>query len=484
MDATGYGFLLLVISIVVFIKFYLLGGGGAGGGKQHKREADLSEFDYKGKGKDDTAEVVGNKRKEPSSLRLRPFHKEEATPVAAAAVPKAKPQQEEKKVEEKKQEEKVVAVEEKKVEEVKKVVEEEVPKQEQEPEKTKEEEPAAAITKEDESAEEKVDAEKEDEAEEGDANAEDEDEDEEDEDDDDEDDDEEEEKDLHEVVNSASVPSSSTVVASVSLQGKRPKNEDRAVIQASTESHPEVSIFGIFDGHDGNKASEYCSKYMVKNITAQKTFPKSMAKAITQGFLKTDKKFLDKVESGGSTAIVAVLERQKNKKATLFVANAGDSRCVASVAGSAVPLSVDHKPDIPAEQERVNATTHEVQQSVEIVQGKRLKISRIDGTLAVSRAIGDGDFKDDPNKPQALQAVSPVPEIQTVEITPEHEFAVLACDGLWDVLSNQEVIDFVKSKISTVTVPDDLVTITKALVSHAVYEKQSTDNVTALIIKF
>lgn len=80
---------------------------------------------------------------------------------------------------------------------------------------------------------------------------------------------------------------------------------------------------------------------MAKNIRTQKNFPASIPKALIQGFCKTDKKFLDKVESGGSTAIVAVLKQDKD--AVLYVANAGDSRCIASVAGNAVPLSVDHK---------------------------------------------------------------------------------------------------------------------------------------------
>lgn len=69
--------------------------------------------------------------------------------------------------------------------------------------------------------------------------------------------------------------------------------------------------------------------------------------AIRRGFKKTDKKFLDKVDQGGSTAIVAVIKQQDGKKATLYIANVGDSRCVASVKGKAVPLSTDHKVHSP-----------------------------------------------------------------------------------------------------------------------------------------
>eukprot|EP00026_Physarum_polycephalum_P000597 Phypoly_transcript_00598.p1 GENE.Phypoly_transcript_00598~~Phypoly_transcript_00598.p1 ORF type:complete len:432 (-),score=105.57 Phypoly_transcript_00598:1020-2315(-) len=256
--------------------------------------------------------------------------------------------------------------------------------------------------------------------------------------DEDEDEDDEEEgkgKDLHEVVEHTSFGSMN--IACVSFQGKRPKNEDRKIIQTVSG----VLFCGIFDGHDGSKASEYCAKYLVKNITSQKVFSKSLPTALELGFNKTDKKFLDKMESSGSTAILAVVDTTKKQtsKNTLYIANVGDSRCVACVDGKAIALSTDHKPNLPEETARISKTMHDVQVTTEIVMGQRVKIARIDGMLAVSRAMGDMDFKDDPTKPISEQAVSSVPEITTIELTEQHEFVVLACDGLWDVLTNQEV---------------------------------------------
>jgi len=80
----------------------------------------------------------------------------------------------------------------------------------------------------------------------------------------------------------------------------------------------------------------------VKNITSQKDFITAVPQSILTGFSKTDKRFLDKLESGGSTAILAVLDTNNQKK-NLHIANVGDSRCVASVKGKAVALSIDHK---------------------------------------------------------------------------------------------------------------------------------------------
>jgi len=298
-------------------------------------------------------------------------------------------------------------------------------------------------------------------------------------DEDEDEDDEDEEKDLREVVFSEEV-TDRVIVACVSLQGKRPENEDRFAVQSNVNG---TSIFGVFDGHDGPKASEYCAKFLIKNITKQKSFPKALPKALERGFLHTDKKFLDKIESGGTTAIVAALEHKGGKNSVLHVANVGDSRCVASVGGKAVALSVDHKPNLPAEQARISKTSsHEVEEVVEIVQGKRVKVARVDGTLAVSRAIGDGDFKDDRDKPLEEQAVSSLPELQTVELTPEHEFVVLACDGLWDVFSNEEAVEFIGNKITSGTTQEDLVSVAKSLALQAI-QKNSTDNVTVLIVK-
>lgn len=83
----------------------------------------------------------------------------------------------------------------------------------------------------------------------------------------------------------------------------------------------------------------------MKNITKQRDFATKLPKAILSGFRKTDKCFLDKMESGGSTAIVAMIDTNNSNghNQQLYIANVGDSRAVACVDGKAVPLSTDHK---------------------------------------------------------------------------------------------------------------------------------------------
>jgi len=258
----------------------------------------------------------------------------------------------------------------------------------------------------------------------------------------------------------------------------RPRNEDRFVID--TESFAHASVFAVFDGHDGPAASEFCAKHLVKAIKSSKYYPKNMKYTLTDTYLRMDHKFLNKGADGGSTAVVAFLDKNK----TLYVANAGDSRCVAGVAGKAVALSVDHKPDLPNEKERIEAANHEVQQKVEIVQGKRTKVARVDGKLAVSRAIGDSDFKDDPSASASKQAVTAMPEVQSMKISSDLSFVVLACDGLYDVMTDQDIVDFVQPRLGSVITPDQLIAVAKELVNHAITDLGSTDNVTALLLKF
>lgn len=114
----------------------------------------------------------------------------------------------------------------------------------------------------------------------------------------------------------------------------------------------------------------------------------------------------------------------------LYVANAGDSRCVVSERGKAIELSTDHKPDVRSEHQRISAAGHSVEEG------------RVDGTIAISRAIGDWDYKDISLNPK-LMAVSSYPDVKVHPISMDTEFFICACDGIWDCYSSQKAVDFV-----------------------------------------
>ena len=131
------------------------------------------------------------------------------------------------------------------------------------------------------------------------------------------------------------------------------------------------------------------------------------------------------VESG-CTAIIAVFVGTK-----LFVANVGDSRAIMSKSGFAKPLSKDHKP--------LNA---EEKQRIETAGGFVTPLGRVNNYLNLSRAVGDLKYKKDFLLPPEQQIITAEPDISITDLSKDVQFVVIACDGIWDVKSNQEVVDF------------------------------------------
>eukprot|EP00938_MAST-03A_sp_MAST-3A-sp1_P001015 g1015.t1 len=161
----------------------------------------------------------------------------------------------------------------------------------------------------------------------------------------------------------------------------------------------------------------------------------------------------------------------------IYVANAGDSRVVLCRGGKPIALSRDHKPKCPDEIARI------------VEAGGFVSLGRTNGQLAVSRALGDCNFKgfDDenasPRHERELPTVSSEPEIFEIQICSEDEFLVIACDGLWDVMNNEEVVQFVRaSKSDSMGMPTDLSRVASDLADHAIEDLNSKDNVSCIIV--
>ncbi|KAF5897374.1 protein phosphatase 1G, partial [Clarias magur] len=133
----------------------------------------------------------------------------------------------------------------------------------------------------------------------------------------------------------------------------------------------------------------------------------------------------------GTTAVVALIRGKQ-----LIVANAGDSRCVISERGKAVDMSYDHKPEDEVELARIKNAG-----------GKVTTEGRVNGGLNLSRAIGDHFYKRNKNLPPEEQMISALPDVKVLTLNEEHEFMVVACDGIWNVMSSQEVVDFVSERL-------------------------------------
>jgi len=118
----------------------------------------------------------------------------------------------------------------------------------------------------------------------------------------------------------------------------------------------------------------------------------------------------------------------------IICANAGDSRSVLAQKGKAVELSHDHKPDNPLEKDRI------MKAGGEIIEG------RINGNINLSRAIGDLDYKQNANLKPDLQLIISKPDIiEMLYSREDKDFIVMGCDGIWEIKTNQEIVDFVIS---------------------------------------
>eukprot|EP00511_Aplanochytrium_stocchinoi_P006545 CAMPEP_0204829486 /NCGR_PEP_ID=MMETSP1346-20131115/7682_1 /ASSEMBLY_ACC=CAM_ASM_000771 /TAXON_ID=215587 /ORGANISM="Aplanochytrium stocchinoi, Strain GSBS06" /LENGTH=432 /DNA_ID=CAMNT_0051959321 /DNA_START=244 /DNA_END=1542 /DNA_ORIENTATION=+ len=133
----------------------------------------------------------------------------------------------------------------------------------------------------------------------------------------------------------------------------------------------------------------------------------------------------------GCTAIAALLLEKY-----LYVANAGDSRGVLCCDGKAVPLSEDHKPNDQQELNRIEAAGGHVTE-----QG------RVNGNLNLSRSIGDLKYKVNDELDRAQQIITAQPDVRVFPIGPKDYFFILACDGVWDILSNEEIVELVKAQV-------------------------------------
>lgn len=172
--------------------------------------------------------------------------------------------------------------------------------------------------------------------------------------------------------------------------------------------------------------------------------------------------------NAGCTSVVAVVRGR-----TLYVANAGDSRCVLCRSGQAVDMSVDHKPTQEEERNRI------------LKAGGFISDGRVNGCLALSRAIGDLEFKRSYELAPEEQVVTAYPEVRKLELSREDDFLILACDGIWDVLSSQACVDFVKQKLAA-GVP--LKAVCEALCDRCMAQDTrgsgiGCDNMTVVIVK-
>mmetsp|Transcript_23741 Transcript_23741/g.33199 ORF Transcript_23741/g.33199 Transcript_23741/m.33199 type:complete len:388 (-) Transcript_23741:491-1654(-) len=262
------------------------------------------------------------------------------------------------------------------------------------------------------------------------------------------------------------------MVGSADMQGFRVEMEDAltAKLQLS-EKHPKRAFFGVYDGHGGARCSKYLETAMVNAIggLSDPTDTEELKKVC----LAVDAEFLKREEEreDGSTAVFCVVTPQEGKKLyNITTANIGDSRAILIHAdGKIEPLTEDHKPNNPEEMERITRA------------GGSVSSCRVDGQLALSRAIGDWNYKDNGDLQATEQKVIPVPDI-TRTVAKQGDTLLICCDGLFEQMSNEEVGGFVYKKLEETKYADPA-TVLRDLLEESL-EKGSKDNMSALAVCF
>ncbi|KAL8550579.1 hypothetical protein ACS0TY_009127 [Phlomoides rotata] len=212
-----------------------------------------------------------------------------------------------------------------------------------------------------------------------------------------------------------------------SLKGKKKFMEDAYKIFSSSNGNKK--FFGVYDGHGGSKAAEFVAENLhLKIIEMLEGTSENHVKeeACKEGFLKTDEEFLKQGLDSGACCVTALIEGRE-----MVVSNLGDCRAVVCRDGSAEALTTDHRPAREDERRRIENKGGYVE--------NHRGTWRVHGTLAVSRSIGDAHLK---------EWVMAEPDTKVVHLTPDMQYLVLASDGLWDEVSNQEAVDIVMQACS------------------------------------
>lgn len=275
-------------------------------------------------------------------------------------------------------------------------------------------------------------------------------------------------------------------VGASGMQGWRPEMED-SHIACTMPSLPNHLFLAVFDGHGGARAAIYAGDHLVsvientekwkRYVNSSEKDPELLAAALQDSFIEIDVQLrvhqanyvptsdsrAELTDTSGCTATTCMVTPD------YFVcANAGDSRTVLGTNGTTVPLSEDHKPSDPIEEQRI------------VDAGGVVQWKRVDGNLAVSRGLGDFEYKNRDDLGVHEQKVTCIPDIKILSRTPQDEVLVLACDGLWDVFSSEDAIAAIREIFASGE--SDIALTTEEMLDLSL-NVGSKDNISAVLLR-
>ncbi|XP_019258350.1 PREDICTED: probable protein phosphatase 2C 28 isoform X1 [Nicotiana attenuata] len=234
--------------------------------------------------------------------------------------------------------------------------------------------------------------------------------------------------------------------------------EDYLVVENRKMDGHNLGLYAIFDGHSGREVAEYLQSHLFDNILSEPDFWKNPVTAFKKAYRDTDSDILENVVGarGGSTAVTAILIDQK----LLVMANVGDSRAILIQRGKVKQITVDHEPEKKEERDLVESKGG-------FVIKRPGNVPRVDGQLAMTRAFGDAKVKDH---------ITVEPNVTIEKIDKDTDSIILASDGLWKVMSNEEVAECIRGIEHCNKAAEEL--ITESLM------RGSPDDISCVVVMF
>jgi serine/threonine protein phosphatase PrpC len=246
------------------------------------------------------------------------------------------------------------------------------------------------------------------------------------------------------------------------------------------------AVFAVFDGHGGHEVAQYVEKQFVPSLERNPSFRRNdLERALSENFIAMDqliltpagqaeiRRLMNSDTPGGESMAGCTANVVLVKDGNLVVANAGDSRAVLGRGGQAVELSLDHKPDLPIEKARIERA------------GGYVEDGRVMGNINLSRSLGDFEYKNS-SKPPAEHMITAVPDTRSVRLTANDDFMILACDGIWDMLTSEQAVAFVYERLGRMP----LTQIVEEMIDRCLAPEVSSfgglgcDNTTVVIVTF
>ena len=269
-------------------------------------------------------------------------------------------------------------------------------------------------------------------------------------------------------------------------------------IALTIDDLPDHILLAVLDGHAGQGAAQYISRHLLEFIRQTEQFQQYrsldtsartldgavdvLSAALVQAYVDIDAAYREfsQRDNSGCTAVCALITPSH-----ILCANVGDSRCVVGTSdGKVIAMSEDHKPTLKDENARITNA------------GGFVLIGRVNGELAMSRAMGDYQYKQNAELGPADQMVSCFPDISVHCRSETDDLLILACDGVWDVMSNLEAVSYLQESLlddeSEATTTDkknnkrkdDLSAFEYAdALVEAAFAEGSTDNISAVVAK-